>query len=149
MIASLRSESVSRTQTVQRIACAGLMLVGVISGCGGGQENWLPVPKDPAYPVRGKVVLPNGKPLNSGRIEFWPVKDPGLIAYGEIAADGTFELQTRKPGDGALPGDYKIKIMIPEKRQFARLSRYRDEDSSRLTARIKPEDNNLSPFRLK
>jgi hypothetical protein len=94
-------------------------------------------------------MLANGKPLTSGRIEFYPVNDPGRIAFGEIAPDGSFELQTRKPKDGAIPGSYKIKIMVPERREFSRLSRYRDEDSSKLTATVKSGPNELTPFVLR
>jgi hypothetical protein len=124
------------------------VLIGVsVFGC--SDEQWAPVIKDPAFPVKGKVVLPGGQPLRAGRIEFVPSKEPGLLAHGTIAADGTFALQTRQPGDGAIPGDYKVRILIPEKREFSRLARYRDEDGSRLTARVRAEPNNLEAFRLR
>ena len=110
------------------------MLAG-LCGCGGG-ENWLPEIKDAAFPVHGKVILPGGKPLKRGRVEFYPVEEPGLLAFGEIKTDGTFELQTRQPGDGAIPGPYKVRILIPEKQEYSRLARYRDEDGSKLAARV-------------
>ena len=122
-----------------------LVWVGV-SGC--SDEQWAPTIKDPAFPVQGKVLLSGGNPLTAGRIEFIPVKEPGLLAHGTIAADGTFALQTRSPGDGAIPGEYKVKIMIPEKREFSRLARYRDEDSSHLRVTVRAEPNHLSAFRL-
>jgi hypothetical protein len=125
---------------------AALVWLSVV-GC--GDEQWVPVIKDVAFPVKGRVLLPGGQALPGGRIEFVPIKEPGLLAYGKIAADGTFALQTRQPGDGAIPGDYKVRIMIPEKREFSRLARYRDEDSSRLTATVRAEPNNLDVFRLR
>jgi hypothetical protein len=125
-----------------------LLLVAVLCGCG-GREDWAPVIRDPAFPVRGKVILPGGKPLTSGRIEFIPVKEPGLMAYATIAPDGTFQLRTREPGDGAIPGTYKVRIMPPEKTAYRNLARYRDEDSSRLTVTIKAEPNDLAPFALR
>jgi hypothetical protein len=118
-----------------------------VAGC--GDEQWAPVIKDVAFPVKGKVLLPGGQALTAGRIEFVPIKEPGLLAYGKIAADGTFALQTRQAGDGAIPGDYKVRIMIPEKREFSRLARYRDEDSSRLMVTVRAEPNNLDAFRLR
>jgi hypothetical protein len=134
--------------TNRRNTWCGLALIGVsIAGC--SDEQWAAVIKDPAFSVKGKVLLPGGQPLTAGRIEFVPSKEPGRLAYGAIAADGTFTLQTRQPGDGAIPGDYKIRIMIPEKREFSRLARYRDEDSSRLTATVRAEPNNLEAFRLR
>jgi hypothetical protein len=132
----------------RRIRWFELVLLGVtVFGC--SDEQWVPVVKDPAFPVKGKVLLPGGQPLRAGRIEFVPSKEPGRLAYGAIVADGTFTLQTRQPGDGAIPGDYKVRILIPEKREFSRLARYRDEDSSRLTATVRAEPNNLEAFRLR
>jgi hypothetical protein len=95
------------------------------------------------------VLLPGGRPLTSGRIEFHPVQQPGLLAHGSIAADGTFTLRTRQADDGAIPGNYKVRIMIPEKREFSRLARYRDEDSSRLMATVRAEPNKLDAFQLR
>jgi hypothetical protein len=125
-----------------------LLLIAALVGCG-EREDWAPVIRDPAFPVRGKVIMPGGKPLTSGRIEFIPVKEPGLMAYATIAPDGTFQLRTREPGDGAIPGTYKVRIMPPEKVAYRNLARYRDEDSSRLTVTIKAESNELSPFALR
>jgi hypothetical protein len=126
-----------------------LVLLAGLSGCGGKGEVWIPVVTDQAYPARGKVLLPGGKPLKAGRVELVPVKEPGLIALGDIAGDGSFSLKTREPNDGAVPGEYKVRIMIPEKAEFRRLARYRDEDSSQLKVTIKPEPNQLAAFVLK
>ena len=134
-------------RTTPRTARLGLAVVWLgVSGC--SDEQWAPAIKDAAFPVKGKVLLPGGKPLTAGRIEFIPVKEPGLLAYGRIGADGTFALQTRSPGDGAIPGEYKVRIMVPEKREFSRLARYRDEDSSHLRVTVRAEPYNLSDFRL-
>jgi hypothetical protein len=124
------------------------VLLAGLTGCG-SKEVWIPEVTDQAYPASGKVLLPGGKPLKSGRVELIPVKEPGLIAIGDIAGDGSFALKTREPNDGAVPGEYKVRIMIPEKAEFRRLARYRDEDSSRLKVTIKPEPNQLAAFVLK
>ena len=135
-------------RTDRRLATCGLALIGMsIVGC--SDEHWAPVVKDAAFPVKGKVLLPGGQALTAGRIEFVPVKEPGRLAYSAISADGTFRLQTRQPGDGAIPGNYKVRILVPEKREFSRLARYRDEDSSRLTAIVRAEPNNMDAFRLR
>jgi hypothetical protein len=131
---------------VPRPSWVVLLLAGVV-GCG-SKEEWMPVVKDPAYPVTGKVLLPGGKPLPGGRIEFIPIKEPGLTAVSEIRPDGSFALKSREPGDGAVPGDYKIRILIPEKKEYRRFANYRDEDGSKITATIKAESNNLAPFTL-
>jgi hypothetical protein len=143
-----RAAQARYARTDRRLTRYGLVLIGVsIVGC--SDEQWAPVIKDAAFPVQGKVLLPSGQALTAGRIEFVPIKEPGRLAFGAIAADGTFRLQTRHPGDGAIPGNYKVRIMIPEKREFSRLARYRDEDSSRLTAIVRAEPNNLEAFRLR
>jgi hypothetical protein len=133
---------------IRRRAWLGLALVlAGFAGC--NDEQWAPVIKDAAFPVTGKVFLPGGKPLTAGRIEFVPAREPGLLAHGAIRPDGTFALQTRTSGDGAIPGDYKVKIMIPEKREYSRLARYRDEDSSQLKVTVRAAPNALEPFRLR
>jgi hypothetical protein len=62
------------------------------------------------YPVSGRVTL-KGEPLKEGRITFQPA-DPekGRPAAGEIQPDGTYRLTTLTPGDGALPGQYKVTV---------------------------------------
>jgi hypothetical protein len=125
-----------------------LLAVAVVAGCG-EKEVWLPEVTEQAYPASGKVFLPGGRPLKAGRVELIPVKEPGKIAVGEIGPDGSFALKTREPGDGAVPGEYKVRIMIPEKAEYQRLARYRDEDSSQLKVTIRPEPNRLAPFQLR
>jgi hypothetical protein len=46
------------------------------------------------YPVKGKVVLKNGKPLTGGLITFTSIANQEHRAYGDIAKDGTFTLDT-------------------------------------------------------
>lgn len=58
--------------------------------------------------VKGKVMY-NDKPVTSGTITF--AADDKASAYGEILPDGTYELMTEKPGDGATPGAYKVIVV--------------------------------------
>jgi len=70
------------------------------------------------YPVKGKVVLRNGKPLQGGFITFTSVADPELRGYGEIAKDGTFTLNTialtskarSERLAGAVEGEFHVNI---------------------------------------
>jgi hypothetical protein len=64
------------------------------------------------YPVKGKVTF-NGKPLaGGGSIAFVPQGGEAKVdSGGEIKADGTYELTTHKPGDGAMVGDFKVVII--------------------------------------
>jgi hypothetical protein len=63
------------------------------------------------FPVKGTVNF-NGKPmLGGGSISLIPTgKQEGATAGGEIKADGTYELSTYKPGDGSMPGDFRVVI---------------------------------------
>ncbi len=126
-----------------------LMLPGVIlMGCGGSSSFV------PTYEVKGKVLLPSGKPLSTGRVTF--VSTDGLVpeVSGEIQSDGTFSLTTRSPGDGAAPGKYKVRVepagrKNPRTRKRDFPVKYVDEDSSGLVVTVRAEPNQLEPFRLK
>lgn len=71
--------------------------------------------------VKGKVTY-NDKPVTSGTITF--AAEDKASAYGEIMPDGSYELMTEKPGDGATPGAYRVFVvamqdqadLLPEER---------------------------------
>jgi hypothetical protein len=76
-----------------------LLLLGVI-GCG---------PR--LYPVRGKVTYPDGKPLTEGLVVFESKgEERPVTSRGEIHPDGSYELSTSRPGDGALAGKYRVLV---------------------------------------
>jgi hypothetical protein len=83
-------------------------LVGV-AGCGNGH---------PVAQVRGKVVFKNGEmPRTSVRyIRFECAADTDAAvrkgASGAIEDDGSFELFTRRPGDGVHYGKYAVTFAI-------------------------------------
>ena len=89
----------------------GLVLLLVL-GC--GQKEVLPK----TYPAKGKVVLENGKSLPGGVITFTSVADPDRRAYAEIAADGTFTLESilmaknasSESSGGAIEGEFYVNI---------------------------------------
>jgi hypothetical protein len=125
--------------------CAGL------AGC--GTSDSLPVLK--VYDVKGKVLLGDGKPLSSGSIYFVPKGDLPITPSGVIGPDGTFSLVTGGSGEGAPPGEYKVRI---ESRQFQANGkvgkprfpdRYNDEDSSGVLITVRAESNQLGPILLK
>jgi hypothetical protein len=88
-----------------RIAWGILLTASVgMAGCG-----------DKAKPVKvnGTVTL-DGKPLPGATITFLPAGEGGRSASGLSGTDGSFDLTTYKPGDGALAGDYKITVQVLE-----------------------------------
>jgi hypothetical protein len=58
-------------------------------------------------PATGRVTL-NGKPLDTGAIMVQPTAGPA--AQAKINPDGTFQLSTFKPGDGAIVGAAAVRV---------------------------------------
>ena len=123
----------------------------VLAGC----RNADSLPSLTVYEVKGKVLLADGKPLSSGWVYFVPKGDLTITPSGTIGPDGSFSLITGGSGDGAPPGEYKVRIestgvhlaQKSKKRLFP--FKYTDEDSSGLVVTVRPEANQLEPFQLK
>lgn len=69
----------------------------------------------PLAKVHGKVTR-QGKPLTTGSVLFVPAtpKEEGARDYpagGAIGEDGSYELTTLEPGDGAAVGDHKVVVI--------------------------------------
>ena len=69
------------------------------------------------YSVHGTVTY-KGENLARGQITFVPEAPDGQAASGQIE-DGYYSLSTLTPGDGAVPGKYKVTVVArdfdPEK----------------------------------
>lgn len=76
-----------------------LMVLSPLLGCDSGPS---------LSPVHGRVTF-QGKPVAQGTVRFFPVAG-GRPSIGRIQPDGTYQLATATPGDGALPGEYAITI---------------------------------------
>lgn len=77
------------------------LLVVTAAGCGSGR-----------YPVTGKVAFEDGSPLDEGTVSAEATIDGKLVAArGNIQNDGSFQLGTERPGDGALPGKYRVVVL--------------------------------------
>jgi hypothetical protein len=84
----------------------GLLLPALLlaaAGCGGQGR---PVK------VEGVVTL-DGQPLSGATVTFAPAEG-GRPASGRTDADGSFRLTTFRSDDGALPGEYKVIIVVGE-----------------------------------
>jgi hypothetical protein len=89
----------------QRGWLGGLLGVLVLAGGGCGGSG--------TVKVRGTVTL-DGKPLRGAVVTFVPSGEKGRAASGATQADGSFQLTTFKPDDGALPGDYKVTVRFDQ-----------------------------------
>ena len=110
--------------------------------------------------VQGTVTY-KGQPLKVGTVSFVPNNPAQPGASSRIGPDGTYELQTREPGDGARLGEYRVivsgvdpKILdnIKAPGQYVKMEsdvpkKYAKADTSGLTATVNPGSNTLD-FRL-
>jgi hypothetical protein len=67
----------------------------------------------PTVRVEGKVTW-RGQPLTDGVVVFNPMStSDGLAsrpAIGQLGSDGVYRLASFRPGDGAMPGEYRVSI---------------------------------------
>ena len=125
-------------------------LLAALAGCHSDK-----LPSLTVYEVTGKVLLPNGKPLTTGWVYFVPKSDLSVTPSAQISTDGTFSLDTGGSGQGAPPGEYKVRIeapqlgVTPNSKRSPFPFKYTDEDSSKLVVTVKAEPNHLDPFLLK
>jgi hypothetical protein len=122
------------------LALLGLLLLGA-TGCGSGGT----------YPVQGKVVFQDGTPLKGGIVVFESVDHAHIIARGDIAPDGTFELGTKKPGDGALAGKHRVLVapLLPSNVKESKgprpiHPRFENFETSKLVLTVEKRDNDFT-----
>jgi hypothetical protein len=86
-----------------------LAILAGITGCGKGLGM---------VHVRGKVTYKDGSAPKGGAraIRFEPAQDTTAevrkAAAGEIGTDGSFEMFTKRPGDGVIPGKYNVTFTV-------------------------------------
>jgi hypothetical protein len=100
------------------------------------------------YRVTGTVTF-RGKPVPSGVVAFHNVDLVSPMAKGMIQPDGTYELTTFRPGDGAPPGECKVTVAATEPGPATETRdpkslvplKYLVLSETPLTATVRPEDN--------
>ena len=118
----------------------------LLAGC--GETN--PLRSATLYPVKGKVVLPDGKALTAGNVIFTGMKTTITNTF-PLGSDGSFSKDAK---EGLPEGEYKVFLQsgdtAPAKKRaklpFA--SKFLDEDASGWTATVKPEGSNEFEFKL-
>jgi len=143
---------------VRAFGVTALCLV-ILPGFGGCSASDA-VSKRTLYPVRGKVLLADGKPLMAGRVAFVNPGQEFTFLYGSIEPDGSFSIRYGEK-EGAPEGKYIVRIE-PEppkgltkgrsksKKQPALpfSKKYMDESTSGLTVLVQAGPNDLEPFKL-
>lgn len=114
------------------------------------------------FPAHGKVLY-DSKPLAEAMVVLHPV-DPDPDAENDqrpiaiTKADGTFELTTLQPKDGAPAGEYTITVELRDKRLDGDVevrdgknllpARYRDPAQSKLMYRVVEGNNDIPTLEL-
>jgi hypothetical protein len=131
------------------LVLVAVVYLGGIAGC--GKSN-------PVAQIRGKVNLKDSSLQNAGvrMVRLEPTVDTNATirkgASGTINEDGSFELYTRRPGDGVYLGKYAVtfafyrgamdqRSLIPAKYTSAATTPYQvvvDDDRDDLTFEIEP-----------
>lgn len=111
-------------------------------GCGSGR-----------YPVSGKVCYEDGTPVEAGSvIGEATVEGKPAGVQGNITKNGSFSWGADHPGDGALPGVYRVAVMpvalgdseIAEGKLPAVEGKFTRFETSGITFEVKPTVNELN-----
>lgn len=127
---------------MRRWRAAAIAALVFAAGCGG--------PPVRLVPVEGTVVFKTGSMPRAeiAKICFDPVTDDKQrirkTASGDIGPDGRFALMTLRPGDGVIPGRYKVLFTI-RKTYLGNDSlvpdRYASPDSTPFEVTVQPGSN--------
>jgi len=120
----------------------GPLVLLFAAGCGSGR-----------YPVSGLVTYEDGTPVEAGTVIGEAAVDgkPAGV-QGNIEKDGTFTWGADRPGDGALPGTYKVVVMpralgdseLAEGKRPAVDGKYTKFETSGLSFEVKPQKNEFN-----
>ncbi len=126
----------ARKSALIGLACTATLVLSVLcAGCGERDS----LSGAPRYPVTGKILLADGKPLTTGSVSFvGPVS-----VTAKVESDGSFTFKTPTV-DGLPEGEYRVSVdwtapSIKGKQKavtFPFAQMYRDEDSSKLKATV-------------
>lgn len=135
----------------------------LLAGCGGGGDDQWTARRPQVVPASGNVIY-NDQPLEGATVAFIPVGDE-KPAYGKTDSEGHFSLRTFEVDDGAVPGQYRVRITkwkpmagldrpigepLPEGETESLIpERYTDPAKSGLTAKVQTEKENTFTFDLK
>lgn len=121
---------------------APLALVVLATGCGSGRCQ-----------VAGRVTYEDGTPVPGGTVIAEATIDGKVVGVqANIESDGAFRLGTDRPGDGALPGNYRVLLMPVALSDFDLAAgkkatiegKYSKFETSGITVEVKPGGNELN-----
>lgn len=120
-----------------------ILIVGLLAlacGCNSGRQS-----------VTGKITYDDGQPVTAGTVIAEATIDGKIVSVqSNIESDGSFRLGGGSPGDGALPGSYRVLITTPTLSDFDKAQgkrpaldgKYGSFESSGITLDVKPGQKN-------
>lgn len=124
-----------------------LTLAALAAGCGGGTTPEAAL-SSAFYPVKGKVILPDGKVPPPLRVVF----SGPVTSSATTEGDGSFAIKGTK--DGLPAGEYNVRLEVvqpqgtPRKPSLPFPAKYLDAHGSGLNATVKAEASNDFEFKL-
>lgn len=110
--------------------CFGKLVVCILATVGIAQAGCSNSSRPPTYPVTGTVTS-QGKPVAGAVVTFVPTAEKGDAASAIADAEGKYALTTWAAGDGARPGEYRVKVSAQEQQ---------DVDSSKVVQNLTIEE---------
>jgi len=116
-------ENIAISTTSRAVPGAGATMAWIAAAmacCGCGAESG-PRP----VPVAGRVLTDAGQPCGGALVVFHPLAADRANAAKPVATsaeDGSFQLTTARPADGAIPGDYAVTVVWPEPARAGKVS---------------------------
>jgi hypothetical protein len=132
-----------------RILVASWLALALLVGCGG--------PPVELVKVQGTVKFADGSVPQGevATVQFEPLPDGSQkirkAASGPIKPDGSYELMTIQPGDGAIPGRYKVVFSVLKTymgREPMVPAKYMDPATTPCEATVEPGKPNQFDFKL-
>jgi hypothetical protein len=131
-----------------RWAGLALLVLGLL-GCGGGNSAGS---KPKTYPVKGRVLEEDGKPVTGGLIEFRADSAPSLTCRSAIGKDGSFTLitltDTNEKLDGAIADTHTV-IVTPAAEDLTKQSINVQSITLPDKVTVKEGDNDFPEIKIK
>ena len=116
--------------TLVRASCVFVVTAAFLStGC--GEEHT-------THPVRGKVTFKDGTPVKMGTVVF-STKESRRSSKGIIAEDGSFQLTSYEPNDGAEVGPHVVTVTANPDVD----PKYGNYDTSKIEVEVKEGENDF------
>jgi hypothetical protein len=129
-----------------------------LTACSGGSGP----PRKTCYPTKGQLFV-KSQPAAGAMVILRPQGEVNLdewfsgFPHGQVAADGSFELETYEEKDGAPAGDYVVLVTWPASSEPGNdeaptvdklAGRYAEPTTSQIKAKVEAGPTTLPPIKI-